>query len=60
MLKNYLLKKGFGKKSITTRSQIAEALLKKYGGDDFEVNSAGINPDVIVTGRKAHAGGWIS
>ena len=31
----------------TTRSQIAEALLKKYGGDDFEVNSAGINPGVL-------------
>lgn len=25
----------------SARSQIAEALLKKYGGDDFEVHSAG-------------------
>lgn len=31
----------------TTRSQIAEALLKKYGGEDFEANSAGINPWVL-------------
>ena len=31
----------------TTRSQMAEALLKKYGGDDFEVDSAGINPGVL-------------
>uniref|UniRef100_UPI004048722C arsenate reductase ArsC n=1 Tax=Aliarcobacter sp. TaxID=2321116 RepID=UPI004048722C len=31
----------------TTRSQIAEALLKKYGGEDFEANSAGINPGVL-------------
>ena len=27
----------------TTRSQMAQALLTKYGGDDFEVLSAGIN-----------------
>ena len=27
----------------TTRSQMAQALLAKYGGDDFEVLSAGIN-----------------
>lgn len=27
----------------TTRSQMAQALLLKYGGDDFEVLSAGIN-----------------
>lgn len=27
----------------TTRSQMAQALLSKYGGDDFEVLSAGIN-----------------
>ena len=31
----------------TTRSQIAEALLKKYGSEDFEANSAGINPGVL-------------
>ena len=31
----------------TTRSQIAEALLKKYAGEDFEANSAGINPGVL-------------
>ena len=31
----------------TTRSQIAEALLKKYAGEDFEVDSAGINPGVL-------------
>ena len=31
----------------TTRSQMAEALLKKYGGNDFEVDSAGINPGVL-------------
>ena len=28
----------------TTRSQMAQALLSKYGGDDFEVLSAGVNP----------------
>lgn len=28
----------------TTRSQIAQALLRKYGGDDFIVDSAGIEP----------------
>lgn len=31
----------------TTRSQMAEALLRKYGGEDFEVDSAGINPGVL-------------
>lgn len=31
----------------TTRSQIAEALLKKYGGEDFDSDSAGINPGVL-------------
>lgn len=29
------------------RSQIAEELLRKYGGSDFEVSSAGINPQEI-------------
>ena len=28
----------------SARSQIAEALLKKYGGDKFEVESAGLEP----------------
>lgn len=28
----------------SARSQIAEALLKKYGGEDFEVSSAGLEP----------------
>jgi len=31
----------------TTRSQIAQALLRKFGGEDFEVDSAGINPGVL-------------
>lgn len=31
----------------TTRSQMAEALLRKYGGEDFEVDSAGINSGVL-------------
>ena len=31
----------------TTRSQIAEALLKKYGGENFDSDSAGINPGVL-------------
>ena len=33
--------------SNTARSQMAEALLKKYGGEDFESDSAGINPGVL-------------
>ena len=31
----------------TTRSQMAQALLAKYGGDDFEVLSAGVNAGVL-------------
>lgn len=31
----------------TTRSQMAQALLSKYGGEDFEVLSAGINAGVL-------------
>ena len=31
----------------TTRSQMAQALLSKYGGDDFEVLSAGVNAGVL-------------
>lgn len=31
----------------TTRSQIAQALLSKYGGDDFEVLSAGIKAGTL-------------
>lgn len=31
----------------TTRSQMAQALLTKYGNGDFEVESAGINPGVL-------------
>jgi arsenate reductase (thioredoxin) len=31
----------------TTRSQMAQALLLKYGKEDFEVDSAGINPGVL-------------
>ena len=31
----------------TTRSQMAQALLTKYGKEDFEVESAGINPGVL-------------
>ena len=31
----------------TTRSQMAEAFLRKYAGDQFEVHSAGIDPSVI-------------
>ena len=31
----------------TTRSQMAQALLLKYGGEDFDVDSAGINPGVL-------------
>ena len=31
----------------TTRSQMAQALLAKYGGEDFEVFSAGVNAGVL-------------
>lgn len=31
----------------SARSQIAEALLKKYGGDHFNVQSAGLQPGVL-------------
>ena len=31
----------------SARSQMAEALLKKYGNEDFEVYSAGIEPGVL-------------
>ena len=31
----------------TTRSQMAQALLLKYGKEDFDVDSAGINPGVL-------------
>ena len=31
----------------TTRSQMAQALLAKYGGEDFEVLSAGINAGTL-------------
>jgi arsenate reductase len=31
----------------TARSQMAEAFLRKYGGDRFEVFSAGLEPSVI-------------
>ena len=31
----------------TTRSQMAQALLSKYGGEDFEVLSAGVNAGVL-------------
>ena len=31
----------------TTRSQMAQALLRKFGGEDFEVDSAGINPGIL-------------
>ena len=31
----------------TTRSQMAQALLLKYGKENFEVDSAGINPGVL-------------
>ena len=31
----------------STRSQMAEAFLRKYAGDQFEVHSAGIDPSVI-------------
>ncbi len=41
----------------SARSQIAEALLERYGGDDFEVFSAGtevtrVNPFAIVSSRR--------
>jgi len=31
----------------SARSQMAEAFLRKYGGDQFEVHSAGLDPTVI-------------
>ena len=31
----------------SARSQISEALLRKYAGDQFEVHSAGLEPTVI-------------
>lgn len=31
----------------SARSQMAEAFLKKYGGDKFEVTSAGLEPGVL-------------
>jgi arsenate reductase len=31
----------------TARSQMAEAFLRKYGGNEFEVYSAGLKPSVI-------------
>jgi arsenate reductase (thioredoxin) len=31
----------------TARSQMAEALLKKYAGDRFEVHSAGLEPSLV-------------
>ena len=31
----------------SARSQMAEALLRKYGGEKFEVHSAGLEPSVI-------------
>ena len=31
----------------SARSQMAEAFLKKYGGDSFEVQSAGLEPGVL-------------
>jgi len=31
----------------SARSQMAEAFLRKYGGDKFEVHSAGLDPTVI-------------
>lgn len=31
----------------SARSQIAEAMLRKYGGDRFEVYSAGLEPSII-------------
>ncbi len=31
----------------SARSQIAEAYLKKYGGDKFEVESAGLEPGIL-------------
>src|SRR5689334_15337752 len=31
----------------SARSQMAEAFLKKYGGDKFEVESAGLEPGIL-------------
>ena len=31
----------------SARSQMAEALMRKYGGEQFEVYSAGLEPSVI-------------
>jgi arsenate reductase len=42
----------------SARSQMAEAFLKKYGGDSFEAESAGIepgtmNPNVVIVMKEA-------